>query len=108
MNLPHDWGVERSRLPLQGVDLAEIAALWNVDSATTPAVPDAGTVNQTVPLRANCGRFVLRGYRHLERGPVERERAVSAHVRAHGLPAVAPLPLPGGHTIHSTPIAPAG
>lgn len=31
---------------------------------------------------------------------MERERAVIAHVRARGLPAVAPLSLPNGHTIH--------
>jgi len=91
--------VDRPPPPLEGADVAEIVSLWNVGSVTTTAVPDTGTVNQTVLLTTGRGRFVLRGYRHRERVPVDREHAVIAHVRARGLPAVAPLPLPGGDTI---------
>jgi homoserine kinase type II len=44
---------------------------------------------------------VLRGYRHRERAPVDREHALIAYAAARGVPAVAPLPLPasGGGTV---------
>jgi homoserine kinase type II len=56
-------------------------------------------VNQTVLVTTAIGRYALRSYRHTERTPVAREHAIIAHVRAHGLPAVGPLPLPDGGTI---------
>ena len=81
-------------------DAAAIATAWDVGDVAEATVPDTGTVNHTVLLTTSRGRFVLRGYRHHDREPVEREHAVIAHVRTRGLPAVAPLPLPGGHTIY--------
>jgi Ser/Thr protein kinase RdoA (MazF antagonist) len=82
--------------------VASVAMAWDIGDVAEARAPDAGTVNQTVLLTTSRGRFVLRGYRHHDREPVEREHAVIAHVRARGLPAVAPLPLPGGHTIHES------
>jgi homoserine kinase type II len=56
-------------------------------------------VNQTLLVTTAMGRYALRSYRHEDRTPVAREHAIIAHVRAHGLPAVGPLPLPDGGTI---------
>jgi len=78
---------------------AAVARAWDVGDVTEARAPDAGTVNQTVLLTTSRGQFVLRGYRHHDREPVEREHAVIAYVRERGLPAVAPIPLPGGDTI---------
>lgn len=74
-------------------------AAWHVGAVLAASVPNSGTVNTTVLLETRDGRYALRAYRHTERGPVAREHAIIAHVRAHGLPAVAPLPLPDGATI---------
>lgn len=65
--------------------------------AITEAI--SGTVNQTSLVTTARGRYALRSYRHDERLPIAREHAIIAHVRARGLPAVGPLPLPDGGTI---------
>jgi Ser/Thr protein kinase RdoA (MazF antagonist) len=78
---------------------AAIAAAWGVGAIRAAALPDAGTVNRTVLLTTARGRFALRGYRHRDRGPVDREHALIAYAAARGVPAVAPLPLPGGGTV---------
>jgi len=82
--------------------LPEIRALlgaWSLGAmeAITPAT--SGTVNRTLLVDAAPGRYALRSYRQREPGPVLREHAIIAHVRAAGLPAIAPLPLPDGNTI---------
>lgn len=79
--------------------LPALLAAWDRGAVLSAAVPAAGTVNRTLLLATTTGEYALRAYRHRDREPVEREHAVIAHVRAHGLPAVAPLPLPGGETI---------
>lgn len=82
-------------------EIVGIIQAWDVGPILTTALPDTGTVNQTVLLTTNRGRFVVRGYRHRDRAPVVREPAIIAHVCAHGIPAVAPIALPGagGDTI---------
>jgi Ser/Thr protein kinase RdoA (MazF antagonist) len=80
-------------------DDAAVAAAWGVGPVRSAVQPETGTVNRTILLTTDCGRFVLRGYRHRERRPVDREHAVIAYVRARGVPAVVPLPLPGGETV---------
>jgi homoserine kinase type II len=76
-----------------------VLVAWRIGPVLAAATPDSGTINRTLLVETAAGRFVLRAYRHAERQPVEREHAVIAHVCRHGLPAVAPLPLPGGGTI---------
>jgi Ser/Thr protein kinase RdoA (MazF antagonist) len=78
-------------------DLAILSA-WRIGAVRSISTPEAGTINRTLMVDA-AGGYVLRAYRHAERSPVAREHAVIAHVCAHGLPAVAPLPLPSGATI---------
>ncbi len=77
-------------------DLLQPWGLGPVQSATRPA---AGTVNQTLLVTTAMGRYALRTYRHEDRTVIAREHAIIAHVRAHGLPAIGPLPLPDGGTI---------
>jgi homoserine kinase type II len=83
-------------IPADLLDLLRPWGLGTVQSATRPAT---GTVHQTVLVTTARGRYALRSYRHHERAPVAREHAIIAHVRAHGLPVVSPLPLPNGGTI---------
>ncbi len=74
-------------------DDLSILDAWNVGA------PDSGTINRTLLVETAGGSYALRAYRYGERAPVEREHAVIAHVRGLGLPAVGPLPLPGGATM---------
>jgi homoserine kinase type II len=83
-------------------DLASVAGAvgaWAVGAVEAAAEPTTGTVNRTVLLTATRGRFALRGYRHRDRARVDREHAVIAYAAARGVPAIAPLPLPGGGTV---------
>ncbi|HET7770377.1 MAG TPA: hypothetical protein VFN74_16500 [Chloroflexota bacterium] len=57
---------------------------WDVGAVVHARRPERGTVNQTLLLTTERGRFVLRGYRHTELEPVAREHAVIAHVCARG------------------------
>src|SRR4051794_10952539 len=77
----------------------ELLNAWKIGPVLATATPTYGTINRTLLVDAVGGSYVLRAYRHAERAPVEREHAVIAHVRAHGLPAVAPIALPSGATI---------
>lgn len=72
-----------------------ILSAWKIGAVRSISTPATGTINRTLLVDAADGSYVLRAYRHAERAPVEREHAVIAHVCARGLPAVAPLPLPG-------------
>lgn len=74
-------------------------AAWSVGAILPATTPHTGTINGTLLLATATGEYALRAYRHREREPVACEHAVIAHARAQGLPAVGPLPLPGGQTI---------
>jgi homoserine kinase type II len=77
-----------------------LLAAWDIGSLCACAVPESGTLNDTLLVTAERGKFVLRGYRrHGDRAAVAREHAAIAHARARGVPAVAPLPLPNGGAI---------
>jgi homoserine kinase type II len=77
----------------------DVLDAWALGSIIAVRAPNSGTINRTLLLDTPSGSYALRAYRHHERGPVEREHEVIAYARARGLPAVAPLPLPGGATI---------
>ncbi|HJZ49424.1 MAG TPA: phosphotransferase [Roseiflexaceae bacterium] len=72
---------------------------WKIGAVHAISTPDYGTINRTLVVESAAGSYVLRAYRHAERAPVEREHAAIAFACAHGLPAVAPIGLPGGATI---------
>ena len=80
-------------------DDLEILSAWHIGPVLATATPTHGTINRTLLVNSGSGEYVLRAYRHAERAPVGREHALIAHAIAHGVPAVAPLPLPGGATI---------
>lgn len=69
-------------------------AAWDLGPILASAIPAAGTVNETMLVTTARGRYAVRGYRHPNRQPIEREHAIIAHVRAQRLPAIGPLPLP--------------
>jgi homoserine kinase type II len=77
----------------------ELLDAWAIGPVVAARAPDSGTINRTLLVDTARGSYALRAYRHRDRAPVEREHAVIAYACAHGLPAVAPLPLPGGATI---------
>lgn len=85
-------------MSLTGGQQALLAA-WDVGTVLSSAIPDTGAINQTLLVTTTRGDYALRAYRHRDREPVAREHAAIAHVRAQGLPAIAPLPLPDGATI---------
>jgi homoserine kinase type II len=80
-------------------DDLELLGAWEIGTVHAIDTPDTGTINRTLLVEAAGGSYVLRGYRHADRAPVEREHAAIAHACSHGLPAVAPIALPGGATI---------
>jgi len=80
-------------------DDLELLSAWTIGQVHSIATPETGTINRTLLVEAAGGSYVLRAYRHAERAPVEREHAAIAHVGMRGLPAVAPIALPGGTTI---------
>lgn len=86
-------------MPLGDVDIAAIVAAWGRRQVGPAAQPPSGTIHQTRLVPTDQGVVVLRAYRYAERASVEREHAIIAHARSRGVPAIAPLPLPGGGTI---------
>jgi Ser/Thr protein kinase RdoA (MazF antagonist) len=72
---------------------------WHIGPVLATGTPTHGTINRTLLVDSGSGEYMLRAYRHAEQAPIGREHALIAHAIAHGLPAVAPLPLPGGATI---------
>ena len=96
----HGGVVGQPRAETEGAELQELVHEWGVGALLAARLPDRGTINRTVLLTTQQGRFVLRGYRHTELAPIAREHAAIAHVCARGLPAVAPLPLTRGGAVH--------
>jgi homoserine kinase type II len=79
--------------------LCDLLRAWPIGTVQSVARPGAGTVNQTLLITTSLGRYALRTYRHRDRLPIVREHAIIAHARAHGLPAIGPLPLSSGGAI---------
>ena len=80
-------------------DAPALLACWPFGEVLALRAPGAGTINQTLLATTASGGYALRAYRVHERAWAEREHAIIAFVREAGLPAVAPLPLPGGDTV---------
>lgn len=80
-------------------DAHALLAAWPIGEIVALEKPGAGSINQTLLVTATTGGYALRAYRSLDRAWVEREHAIIAFVRAAGVPAVAPLALPGGDTV---------
>jgi homoserine kinase type II len=76
-----------------------ILAAWGIGDVRSVTTTRAGVINHTWLIEAAAGRYVLRGYCHAVRAPVEREHTLLAYACAHGLPAVMPIQLPAGATI---------
>jgi homoserine kinase type II len=80
---------------------AEISTIWNIPPIISMTTPPTGTIHRIMLLSTNKANYVLRAYSYTqeEYPRIVAEHSISAYVRAHGLPAVAPLPLPSGETI---------
>lgn len=76
--------------------MQQILHQWELGTILAARPPETGSVNQVILVTTTRGRYVLRGYRHDDRAPVEREHAIICAVRRQGLPAVGPLLLPDG------------
>ena len=79
-------------------ELRAVLAAWGIEEIAAAYTPATGTMNATTIVATPHGARILRAYRHTDRAPIEREHAIIAHVRAYGLPAIGPLPLPDGAT----------
>jgi homoserine kinase type II len=84
---------------LAGADHAVLEA-WHLGLIRRVETPATGAINRVLLLTTDAGKYVLRAYRHRERYPVEVEHALIAYAAARGIPAVQPIPLPHGGTIH--------
>lgn len=83
------------------LDVARIA--WQLPPIRASWPPETGTVHQTRLFATDDGqRYAWRIYRYPaeDRERIVQEHALSVFVRAHGLPAIMPLPLPTGATIY--------
>ncbi|GEM_PF-1361409 len=80
-------------------DARAIFRAWRLGEVLAVALPATGAIHRTLLLTTTTGPYVVRGYRHAERAPVEREHALIAHMQAQGIPAPAPLAMPDGETI---------
>lgn len=80
-------------------DVAELLKAWTPFPLLSSTTPDTGTIHQTRLLKTARGDYALRIYRYIDREPIEREHALIAYMRKQDIPAVAPLPLPGGETL---------
>ncbi len=83
------------------IDLFDLHDTWNLSPILSTWMPDTGTVHQTLLLKTAAGNYALRAYCYKadERWRISCEHALIAFVQAHGLPALAPIPLLNGETI---------
>lgn len=84
-----------------GLSTADICRSWNLPPILSTMAPSTGTIHHITILSTSEANYVLRAYRYApkDRSRIVTEHAVASYVQAHGLPAVAPLPLPSGETI---------
>ncbi len=80
-------------------DARAIFRAWELGEALTARAPELGAIHRTLLLTTTTGPYVIRGYRHRDRAPVEREHALITYARVHEIPAPAPIPLPDGASI---------
>ncbi len=83
-------------------DLDAVRAAWRLPSIRTSWSPETGTIHQTRLFATDDGqRYAWRVYRYMaeEHERILQEHALSAFVRAQGLPAITPLALPTGAAI---------
>ncbi len=91
-----------SKVSNVGLSTTEVSRSWNLPPIVSTMVPSTGTIHQTTLLSTRTNdNYVLRAYRYTQkdRSRIVVEHAISSYVQAHGLPAIAPLPLPSGETI---------
>lgn len=80
-------------------DIETVLVAWNLGDVLTITRPTTGTVHQTFLVQTGTGDYVVRAYRYSDRQRVENEHALIFYAQEQDLPAVAPLPVPGGRTI---------
>ncbi|HEY4386831.1 MAG TPA: phosphotransferase, partial [Ktedonobacteraceae bacterium] len=79
------------------LDLTTIQETWHLSPILSTHVPTTGTIHQTLLLTTASTAYALRAYRFSqeERYRIEYEHDLIHYAIAQGLPALAPLPLPG-------------
>ena len=84
-----------------GLSNEEISSAWHLSPILSTATPSTGTLHRILLLSTRDANYVLRAYRYApkDRSRVAYEHAIAQYVQAHGLPAIAPVPLPSGETI---------
>lgn len=75
-------------------DMLEALRAWERGPILSTATPPTGAIHRMLLFDTPTGAYVLRPYRHADGRRVENEHAIIAHALRHGIPAVAPLPLP--------------
>lgn len=83
------------------MNLTDLCAAWQLAPILRTWTPDTGTVHQTLLFSTVDGAYALRAYRYTtdDRRKIVSEHAIIAFSQSHGLPVLAPLPLPAGETI---------
>lgn len=83
------------------IPFTEIRRAWHLPSIDATTKPTMGTIHQIFLLSTKESTYVLRAYRHTAKDQrlIVYEHAIAAYVKAHGLPAITPLPLPSGETL---------
>jgi Ser/Thr protein kinase RdoA (MazF antagonist) len=76
----------------------ELLRRYGLGSPLKAEVVSSGLLNQNLTAVTARGSFFLKGYRYPDPARIEREHRLIAYVAGRGLPAVAPLPAPGGAT----------
>lgn len=83
------------------IDLDDLCYAWELPPILSTWKPETGLIHQTCLLKTSTESYALRAYRYQtkDRWYIECEHALIAYVRVHGLPSLAPVPLPDGGTI---------
>lgn len=81
--------------------LSDLRRAWNLPPILSTWTPATGTIHRTLLLKTAHGSYALRAYRYTtdECWRILCEHALTAYVRARGLPALLPLPLSNGESV---------
>src|SRR6185295_17679226 len=85
--------------PEEALRAHALLAAWSLGEVLRLAAVPGGATNRVYRVETTTGVAFLRVYKRADRALAEREHALIAHVRAHGLPAAAPIAARSGSTV---------
>jgi homoserine kinase type II len=85
--------------PEEALQARALLAAWSLGEVLGVEPVPGGATNRVYRVESATGSAFLRVYKRAERSLAEREHALIAHVRAHGLPAPAPIAARSGSTV---------